>query len=87
MLPKETIDELAKKFNANCVIASGRYDEPKYAFAAVLTMAELLLEREFKAKFNEIEERLRQLAHEVGMQDDELMGVLPNNQWGKGGKE
>ena len=87
MMSKERINELAQKFNANCVIARDRYDEPKYAFAAVLTMAELLLEREFKVKFNEIEERQRQLAHEVGMQDDELIGVLPNNKWGKGGEE
>lgn len=44
MLTKKSIDELAKRFSMNCGIASERYDEPKYVFAALITMVEYLEE-------------------------------------------
>ena len=42
MLTKEKIEQLAQKFNKNYRIASQRYDEPKYVFAALITMVEYL---------------------------------------------
>ena len=44
MLTKEKIEQLAQKFNKNYRIASQRYDEPKYVFAALITMVEYLEE-------------------------------------------
>lgn len=58
MMTKEKIDELAKRFSENCGIAEERYDEPKYVFAALLTLLEVLEEKECKERMKRIEEAL-----------------------------
>jgi hypothetical protein len=54
----EKINQIAVKFNKNCSIAEGRYDEPKYVFAALLTLLEVLEENEQKKHMKQIEEAL-----------------------------
>lgn len=74
MLTKEKIDELAKRFSENCGIASERYDEPKYVFAALITMVEYLEEirraerfHRLKDKLTEVGEKLQQLEIRLGL--------------------
>ena len=54
----EEINQLAVKFNVNCSIAEGRYNEPKYVFAALLTLLDVLKENEQNKCMKQIEEAL-----------------------------
>ena len=46
-MTNEKINEIAIKFNRYCGVAKERYDEPKYVFAALLTMLDILDGKEF----------------------------------------
>ena len=43
-MTNEQINEIAIKFNRYCGVAGERYDEPKYVFAALLTLIDILRE-------------------------------------------
>lgn len=57
-MTNEKINEIAIKFNEYCSVAEERYDEPKYVFAALLTLLEVLEENEQKKRMKQIEEAL-----------------------------
>lgn len=42
-MTNEKINEIAVKFNSYCCVAEERYDEPKYVFAALLTLIDVFL--------------------------------------------
>ena len=43
-MTNEQINEIAVKFNSYCCVAEERYDKPKYVFAALLTLIDVLSE-------------------------------------------
>lgn len=65
MMTKERIDELAKRFSENCGIASERYDEPKYVFAALITMVEYLDEIRRAEKYNGLKDKLTEVEQKL----------------------
>ena len=58
LMPLEKINKIAEKFNMYCSVAEGRYEEPKYVFAALLTILEVLEENEYKERMKCLEEKL-----------------------------
>lgn len=57
-MTNEKINEIATKFNRYCGVAEARYDEPKYVFAALLTLLEILEIKEYEERMKSIEEAL-----------------------------
>ena len=80
----EKIEKIASKFNGYCSIAEERYDEPKYVFAALLTMLDFLEEKECR----ENDEKKECLENEENKETKEaipshitLLGVHPQSEF------